>query len=64
MKKRVNDVDFVQSGKVKVASVKDVVSNGLIRNLIHRLSFVNAGVCDMNIGRNLGLMITLYGYRL
>ena len=51
---RVNDVDFVQSAKVKVAPVKDVVSIGLIRDLIHRLGVMNVGVGDMNIGRNLG----------
>jgi len=50
---RVNDVYVLQSGKVKEALVRDVVSIGSIRDLIHRLGVVNIGIGDMNIDRNL-----------
>jgi len=50
---RVNEVDFVQSVKVEVTSVKDVISIGLIRDLIHRLSIMHVSIGDMNVGRNL-----------
>jgi len=50
---RVNDVDSVQSGKVEITSVKDIVSIGLIRDLIHRLSIMHVSVGDMNVSQNL-----------
>lgn len=52
-KVRVDDTDFIQSGQIKVASVKDVVRIGFVRNIIHRLSIVNVGIGNIDVCRNL-----------
>lgn len=52
-KVRVNDVDFIPSGQIKVASVADVVCIGFVRDIIHRLSIVNVGIGDIDVRRNL-----------
>ena len=52
-KVRVNDVDFIQSDQIKVASVEDVICIGFVRDIIHRLSIVNVGISDIDVCRNL-----------
>ncbi len=52
-KVRVDDVDFIQSGEIKVASVEDVVCIGFVWDIIHRLSIVNVGIGDIEVCRNL-----------
>ena len=52
-KVRIDDVDFIQSDEIKVASVEDVVCIGFVRDIIHRLSIVNVGIGDIDVGRNL-----------
>ncbi len=52
-KERVDDVDFIKSGQIKVASVEDVVCIGFVRDIIHRLSIVNIGIGDIDVCRNL-----------
>lgn len=48
-KVRVDDVDFIQSGQIKVASIEDVVCIGFVGDIIHRLSIVNIGIGDINV---------------
>jgi hypothetical protein len=45
---RFNDIDVIQFGKIKVASIKDIVSVWLIRDFIHSLRIMNSGFCNMN----------------
>ena len=52
-KVRVDDVDFIQSGQIKIASVEDIVCIGFIRDIIHCLSIVNVGIGDIDVCRNL-----------
>jgi len=52
-KVRVDDVDFIQSGQIKVTSVENVVCIGFVRDIIHRLSIVNVGIGDIDVCRNL-----------
>ena len=52
-KVRVDDVDFIQSGEIKVASIEDVVCIGFVWDIIHRLSIVNVGIGDIEVCRNL-----------
>ena len=52
-KERADDIDFIQSGQIKVASVENVVSIGFVRDIIHRLGIVNVGIGDIDVCRNL-----------
>lgn len=52
-KVRADDVDFIQSGQIKVASVEDIVCIGFVWDIIHRLSIVNVGIGDIDVCRNL-----------
>lgn len=52
-KVRVDNVDFIQSGQIKVASIENVVCIGFVRDVIHRLGIVNVGIGDIDVCRNL-----------
>ena len=50
----VDDVDFVQSGKVVIPLVKDVERIRLIRDVIHRINIMDFSFRNMNVCGNLG----------
>ena len=52
-KERIDDVDFIQSGQIKVASIENVVCIGFVRYIIHRLSIVNVGIGNIDVCRDL-----------
>lgn len=56
-KKRVNDVDLIQPGKVIIPLVEDVERIRLVRNVIHRIHIMDFSLRDMNVCRYLGYHI-------